>query len=144
MLRLARVQASDHVVDLGAGDGQLVVAAAQLGVRLAEGYELDTHLAEVAAQRIQRLGLSNARVLNENALQADLSPASVVCLYLSDSGNKQVLPIILQRAQNPPPLRVVSLHFPLPPEVTPVQTDRVDGLELFLYEFGALSQILRA
>ena len=58
MLKLAQVRAGDHVVDLGAGDGRIVIAAARdFGAR-ALGLEFDARLVEHAKRKAEEAGVS--------------------------------------------------------------------------------------
>src|SRR5690606_17077465 len=60
MLEMADVKADDHVVDLGSGDGRiLVTAASQYGVRSAIGVELDPWLVQWARARANEAGVGD-------------------------------------------------------------------------------------
>lgn len=83
MLELAGTRADDVVIDLGSGDGRIVIAAAQKFGARGIGIELDGGLVE-EARRNARLAKVADRVsfVQGDVLTAELSPASVVTLYL--------------------------------------------------------------
>ena len=93
MLRLARVGSDDVVYDLGSGDGRLVIAAARdFGARGA-GIEIDPKLVALSIENARRAGVADRVTFREGDLfQMDLSPATVVTLYLSPELNLRLRP----------------------------------------------------
>lgn len=81
MIRMANIQPTDIVVDLGSGDGRLVIAAAQAGAGLSMGYEIHPGLVKTSRGRIASLGLEQARIHAESMWKADLSRVTVVLMY---------------------------------------------------------------
>src|SRR5687767_16020178 len=83
MLELAEVKKGDVIYDLGSGDGRIVIRAAKkYGVR-AVGIEMDQILLQKARQDANAAGVSHLVEFRvEDALQTDLSPATVVTLYM--------------------------------------------------------------
>jgi hypothetical protein len=83
MLELAGTQSADVVMDLGSGDGRIVIAAAQKFGARGIGIELDRGLVEESRRNAEHANVA-ARVsfVQGDVLTADLSPASVVTLYL--------------------------------------------------------------
>jgi SAM-dependent methyltransferase len=113
MLALAQVQPADTVYDLGAGNGQIVIAAAQRFGARATGIEIDGDLVRLATARVAESGLgSRARILHGDILSTDLSPATVIALYQLPAVNERLRPLF--EAQLRPGARVVSLDFPIP------------------------------
>jgi precorrin-6B methylase 2 len=105
MLDLARVTAADHVVDLGAGDGALVLAAARRGAR-AHGVESNPELVAAARRHAADAGLADRATFAEGDLfAADLAAATVVALFLLPGLNLALRPRL--RALRPG-TRVVS------------------------------------
>jgi hypothetical protein len=138
MLELAEVKQSDTVYDLGSGDGRILVTAAQKFGARAVGIEIDAELAKKSEARLQELALSNrAKVIQANLLEVDLSPASVVTLYLLTSANTMLKPNLEKSLK--PGSRVVSHDFQID-GWTPVKTERVRGEgrthTIYLYEIG--------
>jgi 16S rRNA A1518/A1519 N6-dimethyltransferase RsmA/KsgA/DIM1 with predicted DNA glycosylase/AP lyase activity len=138
MLELAEVKQTDTVYDLGSGDGRILVTAAQKFGARAVGIEIDPELAKKSEARLQELALSNrAKVIQANLLEVDLSPASVVTLYLLTSANTMLKPNLEKSLK--PGSRVVSHDFQID-GWTPVKTERVRGEgrthTIYLYEIG--------
>ena len=83
MLRFGRVGASDFVMDLGSGDGVIVLTAAQQMKASGVGIEIDPELVKLANNEAKKRGIAeraNFQVMD--VFKADLSRATVVTLYL--------------------------------------------------------------
>jgi len=82
MLKLARVGKDDTVIDLGSGDGRILIEAAKMGAR-AIGYEIDPVLAYESRKKIKEVGLEKlVKVHLKSMWKADFNEATVVTLYL--------------------------------------------------------------
>ena len=105
MLRMAEVRAGDSVIDLGSGDGRIVIEAAKRGAR-GLGVDLDPALVKLATQDAQRVGVADrARFEVRDIFETDLSGASVVTMYLLPDFNVKLLPRLLALK---PGTRIVS------------------------------------
>ena len=105
MLRMAEVRAGDSVIDLGSGDGRIVIEAAKRGAR-GLGVDLDPALVKLATQNAQRAGVADrARFEVRDIFETDLSGASVVTMYLLPDFNVKLLPRLLALK---PGTRIVS------------------------------------
>jgi SAM-dependent methyltransferase len=83
MLALAQTRKEDLVMDLGSGDGRIVIAAAKLYGAHGVGVELDPDLVAAARANAQRVGVAPLTdFVNGDVLKTDLSRASVVTAYL--------------------------------------------------------------
>jgi len=83
MLRMASVAASDYVVDLGSGDGVIVLTAANQYKASGMGVDIDGELVRLSNDSARALGVADrARFFEQDVFKADLSKASVVTLYL--------------------------------------------------------------
>ena len=92
MLRLANTGASDYVVDLGSGDGRIVIAAARDYGARGLGVDLDPKLVALSRESARRAGVADrARFEERDVLLTDLSQATVVTIYL--------LPWLIDRLQ---------------------------------------------
>lgn len=122
MLELANISRNDVVYDLGSGDGRIVVLAAQkYGVK-GVGIEIDPKLVRVSRQVAGEVGLQDRVTFVEGDLfTADISPASIVTLYLSTSMNRDLEPKL--RRELRPGTRIVSHQFPIG-RWTPTRTVR--------------------
>lgn len=113
MLLMAEVGPGDVVYDLGSGDGQILITAVkEFGAKKAVGYEIREDLCEVSEREIEQLNLRNRiTVVKGNLLDADLSEASVIIIYLSPSANEVIRPKLEQCVERQ--RRVVSYLFPM-------------------------------
>ncbi|HET9664828.1 MAG TPA: methyltransferase domain-containing protein [Burkholderiales bacterium] len=86
MLRMARVNADDFVVDLGSGDGIIVLTAARQFKARGMGIEIDPELVKQSNESAKRSGVADrASFLVQDVFKADLSRATVLTLYLLPS-----------------------------------------------------------
>ena len=110
MLSLASVTSADVVYDLGCGDGRIPIAAAKKYGAHGVGIDIDPKRIEESKANAKAAGVEHlVRFRVENALTADVSPATVVTLYLLSSSNQALRPL-LQR-QLKPGARIVSHAF---------------------------------
>ena len=110
MLELAGTRPTDVVVDLGSGDGRIVIAAArQFGAR-GLGIELDRALVEKSRQNARQAGVAErVSFVQGDVLTADLSQATVVTVYLLPGLINRLQPRFLTQLQ--PGTRIVSHAF---------------------------------
>ncbi|MGI5827993.1 MAG: class I SAM-dependent methyltransferase [Patescibacteria group bacterium] len=112
MIDLANVSEKDTVVDLGSGDGRILVAAAQKGAK-AIGYEINPFLVWQSRKHIEKLGFSHlVQVKFESFWKADFSKASVVILYQFPSYMKRLQKLIQTKTSHP--LIVISNRYEFP------------------------------
>ena len=110
MLSLARVGSGDVVYDLGCGDGRVVIAAAKRFGARGVGIDLDPNLIRSAREAAAREGVSDRVEFRVgNLLEADVSKASVVALYLSAAANIRLRPQLVR--QLAPGARIVAHNF---------------------------------
>jgi ribosomal protein L11 methylase PrmA len=135
MLQLAQVKKGDTVYDLGSGDGRIVITAAKkYGVR-AVGFEIDPELIKQSRASIKKEGLENlAEIREQDILTVDLSPASVLTMYLLPSVNLKLKPKILSEIK--PGSRVVSHAFDMG-DWKPDKTIQIDGRTVYLWTVPA-------
>lgn len=110
MLSIANVGPQDYVIDLGSGDGRIVIAAAKSHGARGLGVELDENLVARATERAKKLGLSDRVSFHAgNLFVTDISRATVLTLYLFPSVNLQLRPRLFSELK--PGTRVVSHDF---------------------------------
>jgi len=110
MLRMAAVGPDDVVYDLGSGDGRIVIMAAQTHGARGIGFELDADLVRRSTENARRAGVSHLVAFRQqDVLTVDLTPATIVTIYLSRDANLKLRPAI--RTQLRPGARVVSHDF---------------------------------
>jgi predicted RNA methylase len=110
MLEVAQARQGDTVIDVGCGDGRILITAVQKFRAKAIGIEIDAKIAAQASDTILKLGLQNkARVVRADVFDADLSQADVVTLYLTTSFNEKLRPKFEKSLK--PGTRVVSHDY---------------------------------
>lgn len=113
MLQIAGVGPGDTVYDLGCGDGRIVILAAQKFGAKGVGVELDEELYKKASARVRELGLQDkVKIIHSDMMKVDLSPATVVALYLLTSSNEKLRPRMEKFLK--PGARVVTHDFEVP------------------------------
>jgi SAM-dependent methyltransferase len=106
MLELAEVRPGDHVVDLGSGDGRIVILAAARYGATGLGVEIVPDLVERSRANARAAGVEGrARFVEQDLFHTDLNAASVVTMYLLPEVNLQLRPRLLALA---PGTRIVS------------------------------------
>lgn len=109
MLDVADVQPSDYVIDLGSGDGRIVIAAAKRGAS-GHGIDLDPERIAEARNNAAKEGVGDqVMFMEQNIFDTDFSEASVITMYLLTSINKKLRPKLLNTLQ--PGTKVVSHSF---------------------------------
>jgi len=110
MLRMGEVGKGDYVIDLGSGDGRIVIEAAKRGAR-GMGVDIDPALVAMANENAGRAGVQDrAKFVVRDIFETDLSPASVVTMYLLPDFNRKLMPRLLALR---PGTRIVSHDYPL-------------------------------
>jgi len=113
MLTMAQVTPQDFVMDLGAGDGKIAIAAAKKFGARAIGIEYNADMvkhanANAAAAGIAGTGRGQALIRHGDIFQTDFSQATVITLYLLPALNMKLRPQLLAMR---PGTRVVSHSF---------------------------------
>ena len=110
MLRLAEVDANDVVYDLGSGDGRIPITAARRFGARGVGIDLDPELVAQATRSAQEAGVADrVRFVEGDIFESDISPATVVTLYLLTSINERLRPKLQKELR--PGTRIVSHQF---------------------------------
>ncbi|MGO1768090.1 MAG: SAM-dependent methyltransferase [Advenella sp.] len=108
MLEMAQLTANDRLVDLGSGDGRLVITAAKHGA-ISRGIEFDPDLVAMSKRAAQAEGVTERATFEQaDIFESDFSDASVVTLFLLPSLNLRLRPTLLDMK---PGTRVVSNSF---------------------------------
>jgi hypothetical protein len=142
MIELAAVGPDDVVHEPGCGDARILVAAVQAGARRGLGVEIDPSLAEAAYAKVKAAGLVDRIAIHwGNALNVDMSEATVVFLFMGEGFNRVIRPLLWQ--QLPVGARVVSNDFGMG-DWPPDRTVRVDtpGRTYTLYHW-TITQALK-
>jgi SAM-dependent methyltransferase len=109
MLSLAGVGASDVLYDLGSGDGRIPITAARRWGTRGLGIDIDPQRVAEASANAKAAGVADkVRFIEGDLFQLDLSPATVITLYLLPDLNLQLRPKLLKLK---PGTRIVSHAF---------------------------------
>jgi SAM-dependent methyltransferase len=110
MLQIAQVGRNDVVYDLGCGDGRLVITAAKRYGARGVGVDFDLNRVKESQANAQKEGVEQlVEFRQHDALTVDVSPATVVTLYLLTSSNLKLRPILTKALR--PGARIVSHQF---------------------------------
>jgi hypothetical protein len=110
MLELAQVKPGDYVVDLGSGDGRIVLTAVKKYGARGLGVEIHRGLVRDARAAAERDGISDrARFEIQDLFETDLRDVTVLTLYLLPDMNRKLAPKILEQMK--PGTRVVSQEW---------------------------------
>lgn len=109
MLDLAELKPGDYLIDLGSGDGRIVIAAAKRGA-MAHGIDIDPQRIAEANNNAREAGVDNKVIFVESDIfSADFSRADVVTMYLLHSVNVKLRPFMLEKLR--PGTRIISHDF---------------------------------
>ena len=135
MLKLAKVTSSDVVYDLGSGDGRILIAAAKTYAAHGVGNDIDPERVREATANARASNVADKVTFRrEDLFVADISPATVVTLYLSPSVNSRLAPKLMMELK--PGTRIVSHAFDLG-SWKPLQRITVSGRPLFFWTVAA-------
>jgi hypothetical protein len=108
MLDLAKVTAQDYLIDLGSGDGPIVIGAARRGAT-ALGIEYNPEMVELSKRNAQAAGVSDkATFMKADIFESDFSQATVITMFLLPQLNLKLRPKLLDLK---PGTRIVSNTF---------------------------------
>ena len=108
MLDLATVAPQDYLIDLGSGDGRLVIAAGKRGAR-ALGIEYNPDMVELSKRNAAKAGVADkVQFVKADIFESDFSQATVITLFLLPDLNLKLRPQLLNLK---PGTRVVSNTF---------------------------------
>jgi SAM-dependent methyltransferase len=108
MLDMAKVTPEDYVIDLGSGDGRLVISAAKRGIR-ALGIEYNPDLVAMSKANAVKEGVSDkADFIQGDIFESDFSEGTVIMMFLSPAINLKLRPKLLNLK---PGTRVVTNTF---------------------------------
>jgi len=134
MLNMANVTSSDYLIDLGAGDGRIVISAAKRGAT-ALGIEYNPDMVELAKRSAVKEGVADrAKFERADIFESDFSKATVITLFLLPDLNLKLRPKILDMK---PGTRVVSNNFDMA-DWQPDQTKSLTESELGDYDTAHL------
>jgi hypothetical protein len=130
MLTMAQTKPADYVIDLGAGDGKIAIAAAKKFGARSVGIEYNPEMAKFAQGNVDKAGVAGrARIVNGDIFATDFSQATVVTMYLLPGLNMKLRPTILSMR---PGTRIVSHSFTME-DWEPDETSSMDGRRAYFW-----------
>lgn len=136
MLLLAKLRRGELLYDLGAGDGRILIEGAREFGAKCVGVEIDPERVTRLKERLTATKVE-AKIIEGDLMQVDLSDADVVAIYLSDSVNAILAPKLSRELKVG--TRVVSLDYTLPGWKLEKETSVTNaGLtrQIYLYTVG--------
>jgi ribosomal protein L11 methylase PrmA len=125
MLKLADVKASDYLIDLGSGDGRIVIVAAKQFGASGLGVEIVPELVDKSRGNAKKAGVADrAEFRVQDLFTTDLSQATVITMYLLPDVNLMLKPRLLKLK---PGTRIVSHDWDMGPDWLPDRTIEVDA-----------------
>jgi hypothetical protein len=110
MLKLANVTAKDFVVDLGSGDGRMIITAARNFKASGLGVDIDPKLVELSNKEAKATGVADrAKFIEQDMFKADIGKATVVTLYVLPDFMEKLRPKLL--AELKPGTRIVAHDY---------------------------------
>lgn len=139
MLSLVEVAEDDVVYDLGSGDGRILVRAAKGFGAKGVGLEINPALVEDARQAIEAANVQHrVKIVQQDIFEADLSPATVVTLFLMTSAHRRLEPKLQDELR--PGTRIACYKWEIP-DWNPIKTETVPvggvGHPIYIYEIGS-------
>ena len=135
MIQLADLKPGQVLFDLGAGDGRLVIMAAQEAGASAVGVEMRDDLVERARSEIKKLNLEGkVRVIHGDLFNVDLKEADAVTLYLTTSGNERLRPKLETELKKG--AKVISHDFKVGNWKPSVVYNELLGHTIYAYQIG--------
>jgi SAM-dependent methyltransferase len=135
MLRLAEVRPADVVYDLGSGDGRIVLIAARQFDARGVGIEIEPRLVSESRETARRLKVDDrVEFIQQSFFDVDVSPATVVTLYLGQELNLRLKPKLLRELRKGS--RIVSHEFDMgdwTPDKTVTVRSKEKAHRLFLW-----------
>lgn len=131
MLKLANVKPGDFVIDLGCGDGRIVVMAAEKFGARGMGYDINPERIKDSNENAQKAKVTDkVKFVEKNLFDADIAQATVVTLYLLPDVNMRLRPKLLKELK--PGTRIVSHSFDMG-DWKPDKKVDVNGRTLYLW-----------
>jgi len=128
MLKLSQIGPKDTLLDLGSGDGRILIAAARLGA-VTIGYEIDPFLVWQSRRRIHQAKLDKLAIIRWKSFwQADFSQATIVTVYLFPHLMNRLQGLLEKKVNHP--IRLVANDYPFP-QLIPAKHYR----QIYLYRF---------
>ena len=134
MLKMARTGPSDFIIDLGSGDGRMVITAAKKFGARGFGVDLSDDLLAEARANAKAAGVADrAEFRKQNLFETDLKQATVISTYLLPEMNLRLRPKFLDL---PPGTRIVAHAFGMA-DWRPDESEMVEAERVFFWRVPA-------
>lgn len=135
MLDMAHLKPGEYLIDLGSGDGRIVVSAAQRGAH-AYGVDLNPKRVQEGIANAAQAGVSDRATFEvKDLFDTDISKADVVTTYLLPLVNLDLRPRLIEQMR--PGARLVTHAFHMGDDWWPDATDNIRGRVLFSWTIPA-------
>jgi hypothetical protein len=110
MFKIANITAKDFVIDLGSGDGRVVINAAQMFKASGLGVDIDAKLVALSNNKAKAEGVADrVKFIEQDMFKVDISRATVVTLYVMPDFMEKLRPKLLSELK--PGARIVSHDY---------------------------------
>ena len=110
MLKMANVTAKDFVIDLGSGDGRMILIAAKTFKANGLGVDIDSKLVDLSNKAAKSQGLDDrAKFIEQDMFKADISKATVITLYVLSDFMEKLRPKLIKELK--PGTRIVAHDY---------------------------------
>ena len=131
MLAVADVRPNEHVIDLGSGDGRILIAAARSHGARGLGVDIDPARVREATANARAARVSDrVEFRRQDLFRTPLGPADVLTLYLTQEVNLQLRPKLLKELK--PGTRIVSHAFDMG-DWKPIRTEKVGSSTVYYW-----------
>ena len=133
MLSIADPSSDELLVDLGSGDGRIVISASRDYRCKAIGVEINPELLRLSREKVMKISPHRARIIQGDLHQFDFSKADVITLYLLPSTLKMLKPKLTMLKRE---ARIVSHDYAVPglePDEVCVVKSRATGRRHVIY-----------
>ncbi len=114
MLRLAEPRPGDYLIDLGSGDGRIVIEAARRFGTRGLGVDIEPRLVQLARDNARKAGVESlARFEVRDFFELDMRGANIVTAYLLPEVNLKLMPRLLEQLK--PGARIVTHDYDMGP-----------------------------
>jgi precorrin-6B methylase 2 len=108
MIKMAGLTSADYLIDLGSGDGRIVIAAAKKGINAA-GVEFNPDMVEYSKKNAEREGVADKTdFIKADFFEYDMSKATVITMFLLPELNRKLKPLLLELK---PGTRIITNSF---------------------------------
>ncbi len=123
MLELTKPLRGELLVDLGCGDGRILILASELYGCRCIGYEIDNNLICEAVREIRSRGIRNVKIFRRDLFKADISDVDILTLYLTPKALGVLSKRIVEEMKNGS--RIVSHDYEVP-VLKPLRVEYID------------------